>query len=211
MRLERYVQQLGMWPQSGRHILAQFDATSICVYQAYGLAIARYATAKQRFGGQFSFARMSWIKPNFLWMMYRCGWASKAGQERVLAITLPRVFFDELLGSAVPSSFNGGRYPTRESWQAAVAASAVRLQWDPDHDPLGRRVERRAVQVGLRGDALRRFATTEVLRIEDITDWVVGQRANCYGDLAELLTPVEAVYDPGPQAATSLGLNTAAD
>jgi len=24
--------------------------------------------------------RMTWIKPNFLWMMYRSGWASKKNQ-----------------------------------------------------------------------------------------------------------------------------------
>jgi len=27
---------------------------------------------------------MSWIKPNFLWMMYRCGWGTKEGQQVTL-------------------------------------------------------------------------------------------------------------------------------
>jgi uncharacterized protein DUF4291 len=27
---------------------------------------------------------VTWIKPSFLWMMYRCGWGKKAGQETVL-------------------------------------------------------------------------------------------------------------------------------
>ena len=26
-----------------------------------------------RFGSRFSMNRMTWIKPSFLWMMYRCG------------------------------------------------------------------------------------------------------------------------------------------
>ena len=35
-----------------------------------------------------------------------------------------------------------------------MAASEVRLQWDPDHDPHGRPLARRALQLGLRGEAL---------------------------------------------------------
>ena len=68
---------------------------------------------------------MSWIKPNFLWMMYRSGWATKESKERILAIRLRRSFFDELLGAAVPSSFDPERYGSREDWQRAVAQSEV--------------------------------------------------------------------------------------
>ena len=57
------------------------------------------------FGGPFSYQRMSWIKPNFLWMMYRCGWATKEGQERVLAIELPRREFAAFVDSAVSTSW----------------------------------------------------------------------------------------------------------
>ena len=53
-----------------------------------------------RLGGEFKFERMSWIKTNFLWMMYRCGWASKKNQERVLAITISREGFEEILANA---------------------------------------------------------------------------------------------------------------
>ena len=37
---------------------------------------------------------MSWIKPNFLWMMYRCGWAAKENQKSVLAISINKTDFD---------------------------------------------------------------------------------------------------------------------
>lgn len=70
---ERYLDQLAHWPTEGQHILAQFDDETIVVYQAYNEAIGRYAIEHQRFGGAYSFSRMSWIKPNFLWMMYRSG------------------------------------------------------------------------------------------------------------------------------------------
>jgi Domain of unknown function (DUF4291) len=209
MKTRPYLEQAASWPSSGRHILAQFDDDSIYVYQAYRPAIADFAVAHQRFGGEFSYSRMSWIKPNFLWMMYRAGWASKEGQERILAVRLKRSFFDEILQLVVPSGFEPVRYTSREDWQKAVAASEVRLQWDPDHDPLGRSVERRAVQLGLRGRTLRRYGEEELLSIEDITPFVVEQRARINRDFQDLITPEEHVYDPGPEAARALGLGAA--
>jgi hypothetical protein len=198
MITQSYVEQSALWPASGRHILAQFDAASVCVYQAYRPAIADFAVAQQRFGGEFSYARMSWIKPNFLWMMYRSGWASKEGQERILAVRLKRAFFDELLRLAVPSSFVGqaGGYASEAEWKEAVANSDVRLQWDPDHDPFGRPLERRAVQLGLRGETLRRYGETEVISIEDITPFVVSQRTSLAHGTGALVTPRESVYVP---------------
>lgn len=37
-----------VWPQDGRHILAQYDEDSIVVYQAYCPEIAEYAVKHQR-------------------------------------------------------------------------------------------------------------------------------------------------------------------
>jgi hypothetical protein len=201
MHLQPYIEQLPLWPQSGRHIMAQFDDDSIYVYQAYRPSIAKFATDHQRFGGDFSFGRMSWIKPNFLWMMYRAGWASKEGQEHILAIRVRRRFFDELLRQVVPSTFDPARFASREVWQASVASSDVRLQWDPDHDPSGKPVQRRAVQLGLRGDALRRYGEQELISIDDITAFVVEQRAHLGDCFRQLITPQERVYVPQDRAA----------
>ena len=72
LRTEPYLVQGARWPTSGRHILAQFDDESVVVYQAYKPAIGQFAAKNGYFGGEWSLSRMSWIKPNFLWMMYRC-------------------------------------------------------------------------------------------------------------------------------------------
>ena len=80
---------------------------------------------------------MSWIKPNFLWMMYRSGWGTREGQEVTLAVPLRRAAFDALLSQAVHSSYDPAVYASEVAWRAAVAASDVRLQWDPDHAPSG--------------------------------------------------------------------------
>ena len=54
LSLQPYLEQLPHWPQTGQHILAQFDDDSIVVYQAYRASIARYAVEHQKFGGDFS-------------------------------------------------------------------------------------------------------------------------------------------------------------
>ncbi len=60
-----------------RQVRAVFDDREITVYQAYSPRIAGPAVAAGTFVAPFSFTRMTWIKPSFLWMMYRCGWAAK--------------------------------------------------------------------------------------------------------------------------------------
>src|SRR3974390_2633751 len=107
-----YAEQSKCWPQTGQHILAQFDDDTIIVYQAYRPSIGRFAVENGYFGGDFKYSRMSWVKPNFLWMMYRCQWGRAKGQEVVLAVRLQRRFFDSLLLQAVPSSFDDMAFPT---------------------------------------------------------------------------------------------------
>ncbi len=128
-------------------------------------------------------------------MMYRSAWATSQGQEAVLAIRLSRSFFEQLLREAVASSHAADSGETREGWQARVRTSEVRLQWDPDHGPTGGKLERRALQLGLRGATLRAFATSEIREIVDMTPFVAEQRPHARREgWAELQTPVEDVY-----------------
>ncbi|MEA5604357.1 DUF4291 domain-containing protein [Nostoc sp. UHCC 0252] len=196
MRLitEPYLTQVSNWPKNGRHILAQYDDHSIVVYPAYRPAIGNFAATYGYFGGEFSFDRMSWIKTNFLWMMYRSGWGTKSEQEVVLAIRIKRSAIEEILAAAVHSSYVPELYPDESAWQKALKRSQVRLQWDPDHHPSGARLERRAIQLGLRGEMLAAYAKDWIVNIEDISDFVQKQRQNIKSDCAELITPQERVY-----------------
>ena len=207
--LESYASQSQRWPRSGRHILAQFDADSVIVYQAYRPEIGRFAAANGYFGDGFSLSRMSWIKPNFLWMMYRSGWGSKEGQEVVLAVRLRRAAFDEILASAVPSSFDPRLFSAESEWKLAVASSAVRLQWDPDHAPGGTPLERRAIQLGLRGKTLEKYSREWIVSIEDISEFARTQHEHVRAKPpAELMTPSEAVYPvTDPKTIERLGLD----
>jgi hypothetical protein len=208
LQVESYRAQEARWPTSGRHILAQVDERSVVVYQAYRPSIGRWAAEHGRLGGGgFSFERMSWIKPNFLWMMYRSGWATKEGQEVILALRLAREGFEQILAAAVPSGHDPERFAAREDWQRAVARSEVRLQWDPDHLPGGARTERRAIQLGLRGESLRRMVEAWTLEVEDITPFVASQRAHIEPPYTRLITPREEVYTPATEATRrALGL-----
>ncbi|MDB5351760.1 MAG: hypothetical protein JWN86_3007 [Planctomycetota bacterium] len=205
---EPYVDQNSRWPGSGRHILAQFDAESVVVYQAYRPTIGHFAARHGVFGGEFRMGRMTWIKPNFLWMTYRSGWGTKPDHEVTFAIRLRRDAFDEMLRLAVHSSFSPGVYGSEEAWKQAAARSDVRLQFDPDHGPSGNPVERRAIQLGLRGDVLARYAREWLLGIEDISEFVTEQRANAKIPYDRLVTPKEASYPiVEPEVAARLGVS----
>jgi len=202
--LAPHAAQSAGWPRAGRHVMAQFDADTVVVYQAYRPEIGHFAASHGYFGGAFSLGRMSWIKPNFLWMMYRSGWATKEGQEVVLAIWLRRAAFDQILEAAVPSTWWRHRYPDQTAWQTAVADSDVRLQWDPDHGPSGAPLERRAVQLGLRGATLAHYARAWIVAIEDVTALCHAQAAA--RATAAFSTPREAPYPLTPAAALALGV-----
>jgi Domain of unknown function (DUF4291) len=180
----------------------------VVVYQAYRPEIGHFAARHGYFGGSFSLGRMSWIKPNFLWMMYRSGWGTKEGQEVTLAVRLRRHAFDEILSLAVHSSFVPEVYGSHDEWNRAVAGSDVRLQWDPDHGPAGNPLERRAIQLGLRGDVLARYAREWLIEVEDISDFVAEQRENATAPYERLVTPREDVYPVSDtEVATRLGVS----
>ena len=141
-----------MKKEEERNIYAVFDDKTIRVYQAYNNEIADEALKLGKFGSKFSLTRMTWIKPSFLWMMYRSGWASKQGQERILAIDLKREGFDEIVRNAVLSSFREVSDLSKEEWKEKLENSEVRCQWDPDRDIYGNPIGRRAIQLGIKGE-----------------------------------------------------------
>ncbi|WP_294212509.1 DUF4291 domain-containing protein [uncultured Chryseobacterium sp.] len=192
LKLKNYKEQLQYWPQEGHHIMAQYDDEKIIVYQSYRKEIGEFAVKNQYFGDHFSLERMTWIKPNFLWMMYRNGWGTKEGQEYVLAIHLKMDAFRKYLENAVYSDYNDRLAISGEEWQNQIRESSARLQWDPDHDPSGAKLDRRAIQIGLRNNLIKSFAQDDILLIEDISEFVQVQHQFVLNDdLDNLVTPIE--------------------
>lgn len=193
LKLKKYKEQLLDWPEEGQHIMAQYDDQKIIVYQSYRKEIGEFAIENQYFGGSFSLERMSWIKPNFLWMMYRNGWGTKEDQECVLAIHLKMDAFKRYLENAVINCpYNERLGISREEWQNQMKVSSVRLQWDPDHDPFGEKLKRRAIQIGLRNEFIKSFAKDDIILIENISDFVKEQHQFVLNnDLDNLMIPEE--------------------
>jgi hypothetical protein len=124
-------------------------------------------------------------------------------------LRIRRCFFEDLLAQAVESSFSPQRFANEEVWRRALAGSAVRLQWDPDHHPSGAKLERRALQLGLRGAALQAFGRTEILEVINLSEFVARQRTVLLStELSALITPTEYVYTPAAyDVRVALGLD----
>lgn len=197
IKLKSYQEQLKEWPQESHHIMAQYDEEKVIVYQSYRPEIGNFAAKHQYFGGAFRLTRMTWIKPNFLWMMYRNGWGKKSGQEVVLAIHLKREAFERYLSKAVYSNYQEDLFESKEHWQEQVKNSSIRLQWDPDHDPYGEKLERRAIQLGIRNEEIVTYSKDDVLEIEDISKYVNEQYKFVKAhELDQLMLPKEEPYLP---------------
>lgn len=152
-----------------REIRAVHDDQTIRVYQAYSDQIANAALANGTFiSPPFSMSRMTWIKPSFLWMMYRAGWGYKdAGQSRILALDISREGFEWALAHSCPSHPEPGM--SREDWEALKNASPVRVQWDPERDLHHNPLPHRAIQIGLGPEAVRLYVGEWIKRVADVT------------------------------------------
>lgn len=152
-----------------REIRAVFDNTTITVYQAYNKYIAQAAVKAQTFVPPFKEDRMTWIKPSFLWMMYRSGWATKENQEHVLAIRIKRSGFEWMLANACLSHFVPDVHGTEADWQHILAKSPVRMQWDPEKNIHLHKLDYRSIQIGLSGIAVKKYIQEWIVDITDIT------------------------------------------
>jgi hypothetical protein len=181
-----------------RQVRAQFDENSIIVYQAYPPEVAEPAIAAGTFVPPFKPGRMTWIKPSFLWMMYRSGWAGKPGQERVLAVRMSRPGFDWALANAVLSSHESSAGSGRAEWEKSLRSSAVRLQWDPERSLTLQPLPWRAIQIGLSGEASDRYVGEWIMEIRDVTPLVHqihGLVTAGDHDAARALLTVELPYE----------------
>lgn len=195
-----------------RQIRAAYDADTVRVYQAYSDAIADSALARGTFvSPPFSMTRMTWIKPSWLWMMYRAGWGHKdPGQARILALDLSRAGFEWALAHSGLSHFEAGTYASHEAWEIIKDRSPVRVQWDPERDLHLRPLPHRAIQIGLSGAAVALFVNEWIRRVTDLTplahqmhELVQQERL----DEARQLLPVETLYPVDAALAAILGIS----
>lgn len=171
-------------------IRATYDAETITVYQAYSPAIADPAVAAGTFAPPFSLTRMTWIKPSFLWMMYRCGWARKPGQERVLAVRITRAGFESALSQACLSHFDRDHHTDRDAWRNSLRRSPVRIQWDPERTPTGTPLPHRSLQIGLGPEVVPAYVNEWIVGIDDITEQLPAIRSGAQPHPTEMPYPL---------------------
>ncbi|WP_345438521.1 DUF4291 domain-containing protein [Actinoallomurus vinaceus] len=189
-------------------IRADHDRASIVVYQAYRPEIGRPAAEQGRFVPPFSRTRMTWIKPSFLWLMARSGWARKPGQEVILAVRISREGWEEALSQAVLTHADRRIYRDSVEWRAAFKHARVHVQWDPERTLHGQPLDGRSIQVGLSRHVIDRYADEWILDIQDMTPLVRkihrlvhdGETAK-----AKALLPRERVYPLEPEIARRIG------
>jgi hypothetical protein len=139
------------------------------VYQAYNSAIADAALQAGRFVPPFSFGRMTWIKPSFLWLMHPSNWGRKSGQERILAVRISRAGWEKALSLTVPTTFEPSLYASPGDWQEAFRRAVVYLQWDPERSLRGAALSYSSIQIGVSRHVIREYIDEWVQEIEDIS------------------------------------------
>ncbi|MEU3603504.1 DUF4291 domain-containing protein [Streptomyces sp. NPDC006798] len=155
--------------QPQRAVRARHTDDTITVYQAYPPAIGGPAARDGRFPAAWKRDRMTWIKPSFLWMMYRCGWGAKEGQETVLAVEISRTGFEWALAHACLSHYDRDLHTDPADWKRQLRESPARVQWDPERDVRLQPLPYRSLQLGLSGEAVRRYADEWIVSVEDVT------------------------------------------
>lgn len=183
-----------------RRVRARYTDETVTVYQAYSPALGLPAVRDGRFPATWKRERMTWIKPSFLWMMYRCGWGEKADQETVLAIEIDRGGFDWALRHACLSHYDPDEHPDRAAWRWELKRAPARVQWDPERDLRLRPLPYRSLQLGLSGEASRRYADAWTVAIRDVTPLAQEIRSRLRSDDAPgalALLPEERAY-PAP-------------
>jgi hypothetical protein len=192
-------------------IRADFDGSTIVVYQAYPKEIAEPAVAQQRFVPPFSFGRMTWIKPSFLWLMERSNWGQKRGQEHVLAVRITRSGWEEALSLGVLTHPEPRLYPNADEWRREFEAAPVHIQWDPERSLRGTTLEHRSIQVGLSRNIIRRYVAEWAVEIRDLTPQVrkiAGLIRTGDAGRAQRHLPSERVYPVPSDVARRLGIET---
>jgi hypothetical protein len=190
-----------------RQIYAAYDDEGIFVYQAFKPEIVQEALTLGTFGAGFSMERMTWIKPSFGLMLHRSNYATASRQEAILKIKLSHAGFLAILWQSVETSHNPKVYTDSIVWKKALNASDVRHQWDPDRYLNGYKHDRRAIQLGIQGQAVHHYVHDWILGLEEVTSLAHTIRTALDEQNPLPAVPNEIVYGVGAELVHRLGIS----
>lgn len=180
-----------------QEIRAEFDNETITVYQAYNKNIALPAIKNNKFEKPFSFNRMTWIKPSFLWLMERSNWGNKSGQDYILGIKIKREYWEKALSLGVLTDPDKDVYSSGYEWEKQFKEAQIHIQWDPERTLKGGKLQERTIQVGISRFLIEEYNNIWISEIVDLTPLVkklnLLRRAGKYNEAKRLL-PKEHPY-----------------
>lgn len=189
-------------------IRADYTQNTIVVYQSYNKTIAKSAVENQKFSTPFSFNRMTWIKPSFLWMMERSNYGQKSNQECTLAIHIKREAWEKALRLAVLTSPEKRVYPDSQNWEEQFEKAHIYVQWDPERNIKGNKLEYRSIQVGISRHLIEEFNEEWIVKIEDYSPLVkkiLSLTKQGEYNKAKKLLPIEKIYPLPHEIAHKIG------
>ena len=142
-------------------------------------------------------------------MLYRSGYASKHRQEAILKIKLSHSGFLDILRQSVETSYRPGLFESEADWRSALAHSEVRHQWDPDRAITGEKLDRRAIQIGIRGRTVERYVNNWIIGLEEVTRLakeIQSAVTEGKGQLPEVPVETEYAVDDGLVKRLGIGL-----
>ena len=155
-----------------QEIRADFDKETITVYQAYNKEIALPAIKNNKFLKPFSFNRMTWIKPSFLWIMERSNWGTKSNQNYILKIKIYRKYWEKALSMGVLTDPDKNVYKSGVDWELKFKDAKVHIQWDPERTLKGGKLQIRTIQVGISRFLIEEYNDIWIKEIIDMTPLV---------------------------------------
>ncbi len=108
---------------------------------------------------------------------------------------MKREGFDEIVKKSVISAFRESGVTSINDWRKKLQNSEVRCQWDPDRDIYGNPIGRRAIQLGIKGEMVKKYVNDWIVNITDITEEVIKIRTSIEKqEFSENMLPLEKIY-----------------
>lgn len=192
-----------------QEIRAIYNKDTITVYQAYNAQIATEAIKNNKFESPFSFNRMTWIKPSYLWLMARSNWGTKSNQEYILGIELYRQAWEKALSHGVLTHPDQKVYKSGKDWEKAFEQAKVHIQWDPERSIRNKKLDIKTIQVGIGREWIMEYNDEWIAQITDytpLTRKINALRKQGNYKAAKKHLPIEKVYELSPIIQKKIGI-----
>lgn len=192
-----------------QEIRATYNQESVSVYQAYNQSIALPAIEYNQFRKPFSFHRMTWIKPSYLWLMERSNWGTKSNQEYILEIRMKRDCWDRALSNGILTHPDKVIYKSGLEWEKKFKSAQIHIQWDPERTMRGAKMNKKSIQVGISRFLIEEFNNdwiTEIIDRTPLTKKIRGLLKSGKYKEAKRLLPKERIYELAEEIEQVIGI-----